>query len=540
MAFTELNYLGSPPKHNGADGLCPVPHLTRLPLASDPEIEILPSMKPHLLTTPSAFPAATIGLIVACGTALVWWLVVDTDRELRSQVLLQARTAAGAINAEALQALNGTANDAASDQYRSLKEQLASIREADPKCRFVYLMGQKSDGRVFFFADSEPAGSPDESPPGQIYQEISPEDLEVFRTKTARVTGPTHDRWGTWVTALVPLYEPLSGRPTGVLGMDIDARDWTWNVALRAAFPNGVLLLLSLGLLVAITFALNVARRKVGRSRTSSIETAPGTRTAPGLAEKLTMSRLLLGMGLLGVAFLTVVLYQTTHWSWEHINRTAQHEAVLAVAFNSALRDYVAEHIRPEMEKRVQSGEFIPEAMSTSVISRHIFEKVQAAFPEAVVRFPSRNPRNPLNRATPAEEDIIRFFEQNPNAASWTGTIRFSQDGEEYVDRAIPRRFKTECLKCHGDPQDAPASLVERYGPIAGFGHSVGDVSLDLAAIPISAAHAEAASDLRRHMIWAAILCLLFIAGTAGLVWLDLAQRRRAAERLRASVVSCN
>ncbi len=492
-------------------------------------------MKLRFPTTQSAFPAAAITLIVAGGTALGWWLVVETDQELRSQILLQARTAAGAINAEALQALNGSENDAASAQYRILKKQLASIREADPKCRFVYLMGQKSDGRVFFFADSEPAGSPDESPPGQIYQEISPEDRDIFRTKTARVTGPASDRWGTWVTALVPLNDPMSGRLTAVLGMDVDARDWNRNVAARAAFPNGVLLLLSLCLLAAITIALSAARRNAGRSGASLIATASEAPTAPTLAEKLTMSRLLLGMGLLGVAFLAVVLYQTTHWSWEHINRTAQHEAALAVALNSALRDYVAEHIRPELEKRVQSGEFIPEAMSSSFISRRIFEKAQAAFPEAVVRFPSRNPRNPLNRATPAEENIIRFFEQNPDAPSWTGTIRFSQDGEEYMARALPRRFTSECMRCHGEPQDAPASLVERYGPIAGFGHSVGDVSLDLAAIPISAARAEAASDLRRHMIWAAILCLLFIAGTAGLVWLDLAQRRSAEERLRVS-----
>jgi len=492
-------------------------------------------MKLSSMFTPRAFPATAIALIVACGAGLGWLLIVETDRALRSQVLLQARLVAGAINAEALRTLSGTEDGAASPQYRLLKEQLAAIRAADPKCRFVYLMGQRTDGQVFFFADSEPSGSKEESPPGQIYHEISPEDLEVFRTKTARVTGPARDRWGTWVTALVPLNEPLSERLMAVLGMDVDAHDWMWLVASQAAFPNGVLLLFSLSLLVAITLALNATRRNAGRPRSRPIEMGPATRTAPSLAEIPTTSRLLLGMGSLGVAFLAVVLYQTVRWSREHINRTAQNEAALAVAFNSALRDYVSEHIRPEMEKRVQSGEFIPEAMSTSFISRHVFEKVQAAFPQAVVRFPSRNPLNPVNRATPAEENIIRFFEQNPHAASWTGTIRFSREGEEYVARALPRRFKTECLKCHGDPQDAPASLVARYRPTAGFGPSVGDVSLDLAAIPISAARAEATSIIRRHMMSAAILCLLFVTGTAGLVWLDLAQRRRMQAALRQS-----
>ncbi|NMC20083.1 MAG: PAS domain S-box protein [Thermogutta sp.] len=492
-------------------------------------------MKLLSILSPRASLATAIALILACGAGLGWWLVVEADRELRSQLVLQARLVAGAINAEALQTWTGTEDDVASPDYRSLKKQLAAVRAADPKCRFVYLMGQTTDGRVFFFADSEPPGSKDESPPGQIYQEISPENLEVFRTKTARVTGPARDRWGTWVTAVVPLSDPQSDRLLAVLGMDFDARDWMWHVASQAAFPNGVLLLFGLSFLLALTLALSATQRDAVRLRTRPMEACEVRRVAPSPAEELTMSRLLVGLGTMGVAFLAVVLYQTTRWSNEHINRTAQNEAALAVTFNAALRDYVSEHIRPEIKKRCQSGEFIPEVMSTSFIARRVFERVQAALSRAVVRFPSRNPRNPANRATPAEEDIIRFFEQNPANASWTGTIRFSPDGEEYLVHALPRRYKTQCLKCHGNPKDAPPTLVERYGPIAGFNHSEGDVSLDLTAIPISAARAEAASALRRHMMSAGILCLSFIAGTAGLVWLDFVHRGRMQRALRQS-----
>lgn len=59
--------------------------------------------------------------------------------------------------------------------------------------------------------------------------------------------------------------------------------------------------------LAAITIALSAAWRNAGRSGTSLIATASEEPTAPTLAEKLTMSRLLLGVGLLGVAFLAVV-----------------------------------------------------------------------------------------------------------------------------------------------------------------------------------------------------------------------------------------
>lgn len=479
--------------------------------------------------------AAAIVFIVAAGAGVGWWLVVDTDREMRSQVLIQAQVAAAVINPEAVQSLTGTDADAASPTYLKLKEQLASIREADPKCRFVYLLGQKADGRVFFFVDSEPVGSPEESPPGQPYQEISAADLQVFRTETACVTGPTKDRWGTWITALVPLHDLRSNRLTAVLGVDIDARDWAWNVASRAAFPNGVLLILSLGLLAAILMALTSAARAARRPGPHPSPTGQERSTVPAMAEAFTLPRLLIGMAALSVAFLAVVLYQTIHWSRKHIDQTAQKQAALAVAFNAALRDYIAEHVRPEMEKRVRPGEFIPETMSTSFASRRVFEKVKEFFPFAIVRFPSRNPLNPVNQATPAEEEIIRFFERNPEAASWTGTIKFAEDGEEYSARALPRRFKTDCLKCHGDPQDAPPSIVERYGSTAGFGHAEGDVSLDLAAIPTKAAHAEATSAIHRHMMSAAILCVLFIVGTIGLVWTDHTQKRRSQAALRHS-----
>ena len=98
-------------------------------------------------------------------------------------------------------------------------------------------------------------------------------------------------------------------------------------------------------------------------------------------------------------------------------------------------------------------------------------------YPDAVLRFPSVNPRNPVNQATPAEESLIRYFEQNPKAEAWSGTMEFFEQGEKYFVCAVPRRFESGCLQCHGRPEDAPASLRERYGPVAGFGRSVGEVS---------------------------------------------------------------
>lgn len=189
--------------------------------------------------------------LVLCGALGVWLLAVLADRALRDDLLGQALLVAGAVDVGHIRALAGTEADLDSPGYLRLKEQLAAVRAAKPGCRFAYLMARRADGTVVFLADSEPAGSEDESPAGRIYWDMPADYLRAFDGRRPLVAGPVPDRWGSWVTALVPLADPASGEVPAVLGMDIAARDWTWGVAARAALPTGMLLVL-LGLVFAM------------------------------------------------------------------------------------------------------------------------------------------------------------------------------------------------------------------------------------------------------------------------------------------------
>ena len=197
--------------------------------------------------------------ILVAGTLGVWWLTVRAEREMREELLGRAQLAANALNIARVRTLTGSAADLESTNYRQLKEQLAAIRASQPDCRYLYLMGRRADGTLFFFVDSEPADSKDCSPPGQIYEEASAEDLHVFEAKTASVVGPSPDRWGTWVSALVPLIDPKKDTISAVLGMDVAARDWRWHVAARAAWPVGMTLMMMIGLLTALFTAEQVS-----------------------------------------------------------------------------------------------------------------------------------------------------------------------------------------------------------------------------------------------------------------------------------------
>jgi len=206
-------------------------------------------------------PAAWLPALFIAGALFVWWTVARADHDMRNSLVQQAQLVAQAMDFKHVQALAGTAADLGSPDYLRLKEQFVAIRSADPQCRFVYLMGRRADGTVFFFVDSEPAGSKDYSPPGQAYEEATANDHRMFDTGEVSVAGPDPDRWGIWVSALVPITDPDSGKVAAVLGMDVDARAWKWDVAARASPAAGLMLVLLIGL--AAAFA---ATRRVGAS----------------------------------------------------------------------------------------------------------------------------------------------------------------------------------------------------------------------------------------------------------------------------------
>ena len=197
---------------------------------------------------------------------------------------------------------------------------------------------------------------------------------------------------------------------------------------------------------------------------------------------------------------LTVVSIFAVYERWTtfraHNEAMLDKQAALALEFDLAIRSYVADEIRPAMEKRVNKGEFIPETMSTSFVARNIFDRVRGKFPDYLLKFSSDDPRNPANMAGPGEQKILDYFRAHPEATKWTGQIDVS--GRQYYAHFAPRRMDESCIRCHGDPADAPAGLVQRYGDAAGFHRKVGDlVALDTVAIPLDQTQAA----LRREVL---------------------------------------
>jgi len=171
-------------------------------------------------------------VIIASGIAATAWTAKIEDSYLREDLLTKSRLVEEGFSSDKVKALTGTDADLTSPDYLALKEEMIRVRSADPLIRFIYFMGLRPEGAVVFLIDSEPPGSPDYSPPGQVFAEVSPILLNSFiSTQEESVVGPFSDRWGTWVSSITPVTDRRTGNVIAVFGMDVDADDWFVKIA---------------------------------------------------------------------------------------------------------------------------------------------------------------------------------------------------------------------------------------------------------------------------------------------------------------------
>ncbi|MBI5521564.1 MAG: DUF3365 domain-containing protein [Desulfarculus sp.] len=216
-------------------------------------------------------------------------------------------------------------------------------------------------------------------------------------------------------------------------------------------------------------------------------------------------ARFLLGLGLL-MAVLGIIFAGTLYVHLQRLLRSeVSHQADLVLAQVDSVQGYVRESLRPRMLSLLPADQFVIEAMSTSFVSRRVMERLGGALPGHLYRRVSEAPRNPQFQAQGLEMELLQYFKDNPEAASWSDLRRL--DEEELFIKARPVRFETSCLRCHGLPQDAPREMLASYGDQRGFGHQVGDLAgLDVVGLPIRLALAS----IKEATVWFA---LAFAAG---------------------------
>ena len=247
----------------------------------------------------------------------------------------------------------------------------------------------------------------------------------------------------------------------------------------------------------------------------------------PSILPRRLGAKFLLVVGACATACCALILYRAWSQNVAHTRRMAATQARIGLEFNLAVRDYIARHVRPFAQAHVDSDDFMPETMSTSFASREVFEQVGERFPEYILKFSSDHPRNPKNQASAQELELIRYFEEHPEAEHWSGIIEL--EGTRYHADLNARRMEGSCLQCHGDPADAPPSLLARYGDVAGFHRELGEVmALDMVAVPVEYFE-EAATSLTMQNALVVLVSLAILLGGVYAAFHFLVCRRLAA-----------
>lgn len=238
---------------------------------------------------------------------------------------------------------------------------------------------------------------------------------------------------------------------------------------------------------------------------------------------------LILSLIAIGLLALGVHLLIQGQWITHMILQDARKDAHQILAAASAIRTYVEESIIKRL-KRGNSWEYYDiYVMASGYVTREILENVRRDCGNFVVRFASRHPLNASALATEREREIIRFFEENPQAVIWEG--RSQEGGEEWLWVARPRRFEASCLQCHALQEDCPAEIRATYQLRYGAPKE-GEVVIDVAGISLSESFANARKWKAGSLLLNSLVCLSFLTVIIAVVWRGWASQRRFATQL--------
>jgi signal transduction histidine kinase len=177
-----------------------------------------------------------------------FFMARQTDRQLRNNLLLEARAIVSTIDLNQIKAVSGEKSEENSIAYLKLKNHFINIGNVYKKSVNIYLMGRKPDGTVSFLLDDLPLDSGNRRLPGQIYKNPPPGVLNAFEQEKAAVIGPVAGDGGTVITALAPVFDHQGGNLVALLGMDIDSADWDKNVFKKVVPLAGLFALLVISL----------------------------------------------------------------------------------------------------------------------------------------------------------------------------------------------------------------------------------------------------------------------------------------------------
>jgi len=182
---------------------------------------------------------------------------------------------------------------------------------------------------------------------------------------------------------------------------------------------------------------------------------------------------ILLGILILGLSVIAIVMGFIL--KIETQNQITSQALILIETMNS-VREYTSSQVKPELIDRT-AIEFLPETIP-AYSAREVFETFRQNNPEYQAFFYKEATLNPTNLRDQADQFETKIVERFINDSELTeiSDFRSAPSGQLfYIARPIQIK-KESCLECHSTPENAPPSLVERYGAKNGYGWQLDEI----------------------------------------------------------------
>ena len=230
-----------------------------------------------------------------------------------------------------------------------------------------------------------------------------------------------------------------------------------------------------------------------------------------------------------------------------YVLKKAEKDIETMLLQHKGVHHYVQMMAHPELYA-LKSRKNIPEELYTPVLfsssymvrNMHDFyneEREKAGLDKLYYKMAAENPRNPVNKASPFEKELIRMFNEKGSEPYFKEIQEI--DGRKYLYVAIPfLRNNENCLKCHGRSEDAPEQLQALYPQKGGFNEKIGEIrAIESLRAPLTEAFALPYMALgSAAVVLAAIMSLLYFNRRLGI---KVAERtnliEKQADRLKES-----
>ncbi|MBF2075939.1 MAG: DUF3365 domain-containing protein [Synechococcales cyanobacterium C42_A2020_086] len=188
------------------------------------------------------------------------------------------------------------------------------------------------------------------------------------------------------------------------------------------------------------------------------------------LGQKFTLFLLIIlivGLALSGAA-LSAVLRQNAR---NDITATA----LILLETMTSVREYTSSQVNPELIDQIET-EFLPQTVP-GYSAREVFEILRRnpEYRDFFYKEATLNPTNLRDKADAFETKIVERFRNEPNLKELSGFRSVAGGDIFYIARPLAVD-KPSCLQCHGRPEIAPKSMIDRYGTGGGFGWSLNEI----------------------------------------------------------------